>query len=101
MTDINCDVPTALAATAGPWRARPGAFSPRSAFPGTGVLGAALGTGPSSPVQPVPHVRVKAVLAPLAAPMAQVRQTNNYIQMTSVFASGAGAVGPPPDREPA
>ena len=111
MTDINCDVPTARAVTAGPWHARPGAFSPRSAFPGTGVSGVGIGTvsistvsistGPSSPVRPVPHVRDKAAALPLAAPMAQLGQTNNYIQMTSVFVSGEGASGPPPDREPA
>ena len=101
MTDTNCDVPTALAVIAAPWHARPGVSCPRSAFPGTSVSGAALGTGPSRPVRPVAHVRDKAVLVSLAAPMAQAGQPNNYIQMTGVFVSGEGASGPPPDREPA
>jgi hypothetical protein len=98
VTNINSDV-----LTADLWRARLGAFSPRSAFPGTGVLGVGCGTGPSVVVRSVPRLRVKAVLAiPVqqAAPMAQLGQTNNYNHMTSVYAIGEGASGPPPYREP-
>ena len=99
MTRINFDVLTPERC-----RARPGAFSPRSAFLGTGVLGAGCGTGPSVAVASVPRDRVKAVLAipvPQSAPMAQqFGQTNNYNHMTSVYALGEGASGPPPDREP-
>jgi hypothetical protein len=108
VTNINSDVltPEQLTAeqlTSEQWRARPGAFSPRSAFLGTGVLGAGCGTGPSAVVASVPRDRVKAVLAipvPQSASMAQLGQTNNYNHMTSVYAVGEGASGPPPDREP-
>ena len=99
MTEINSDVLTAES-----WRARLGAFSPRSSFPGTTALGAGRGTGPCVVVQSVPRVRDKvalAVPAPQSAPRAQLGQTNNYIHMTSVYAVGEGASGPPPDREPA
>jgi len=104
VTNINSDVFATSVPAAGPWRARLGAFSPRSAFPGTSVLGAACGTGPSALVQPVPRVRDKVALtipAPLAVPMAQFGQTNNYNHMTSVLTVGEGTSGPPPDREPA
>ena len=98
MTEINFDVLTPEM-----WRARPGAFSPRSAFPGTGVLGAGIGTGPCvTGALPIPHVRVKAALAvpSIGAPAAQLQlQPNNY--MTSVDAVGVGKAGPPPDRAPA
>jgi hypothetical protein len=107
VTDINFDGLTAVVLTAGvltaePWRARLGAFGPRPAFPGTGVLGVG-GTGPSVAVRPVPRVRGKAALAipaPQSAIAAQLGQTNNYNHMTSVYAVGEGASGPPPDREP-
>ena len=109
MTDINSDVLTADVLTADvlaaePWRARLGAFSPRSSFPGTSVPGVAGGTGPCIVVQSVPRVRDKvspAVPAPQAVLMAQLGQPNNYIHMTSVYAVGEGASGPPPYREPA
>jgi len=104
VTNINFDVFATSVPAAGPWRARLGAFSPRSAFPGTGVLGAACGTGPSALVRPVPRVRDKVALtipAPLAVPMAQFGQTNNYNHMTSVLTVGEGTSGPPPYREPA
>jgi hypothetical protein len=58
-----------------PWRARLGACCPRSAFLGTSVSGAAV--------------------------MAQLGQITNYNHMTSVYAFGEGASGPPPYREPA
>ena len=104
MTDINSDVLTADVLTADvlaaePWRARLGAFSPRSSFPGTSVP--AVG---GVCVQSVPRVRDKvspAVPAPQAVLLAQLGQPNNYIHMTSVFAVGEGASGPPPYREPA
>jgi len=99
VTEINFDV-----LTPEHWRARPGAFSPRSAFPGTGALGVGGGTGPRVVVRSVPRVRGKvslAVPAPQAVLMAQLGQTNNYIHMTSVDAVGEGASGPPPYREPA
>jgi hypothetical protein len=121
--DINCDVPTTSVVTPAPWHARPGTFAPlsaaqRPAFPGTVLPAAGLGTGPSALVRPVPLARDKAALvagrvvpvateaalvvpAPQAAVMAQLEQTNNYIQMTSVPVFGEGASGPPPDREPA
>ena len=106
MTDINSDVSAGVSATrvltAEPWRPRTGAFTPRSAFPGTSVPGA--GSPPSAAVRPVPRVRVRAILAvpvPQAAAMAQLGQTTNYNHMTSVFVTGEGASGPPPDREPA
>ena len=104
MTKINSDVFATGVLTAEPWRARLGAFSPRPGFLGTGVLGVGGGTGPCVVVQSVPRVRDKvspAVLAPQAVITAQLGQTNNYIHMTSVYASGEGASGPPPDREPA
>ena len=99
MTKINSDVLTAES-----WRAHLGAFSPRSSFPGTSVLGVGGGTGPCVVVQSVPRVRGKvslAVPAPQAVLMAQLGQPNNSIHMTSVYAVGEGASGPPPDREPA
>lgn len=121
MTDINCDAPTAVLSgavlsgavladavvTAAAWSARTGAARPRPAFPGTSVSGTGAATGLAGrglvgTVRPVAHVRPKAAAVSLAgAVMALDGQTNNYIQMTSVFASGEGASGPPPDREPA
>ena len=100
MTDIKSDVLTANVLAAEPWRARLGAFNPRSSFPGTSVP--AVGGGGC--VQSVPRVRDKvslAVPAPQALLLAQLGQPNNYIHMTSVFAVGEGASGPPPYREPA
>jgi hypothetical protein len=101
VTNINSDVLTAdvRVFTAEPWRARLGAFSPRCGFLGTGVLGAGGGTEPCVVVRSVPRVRV--VPAPQSAPKAQLGQPNNYIHMTSVYAVGEGASGPPPHREPA
>ena len=124
MTDINFDVqtPDVLAnavvmndisanavQTAELWRARPGAFSPRSAFLGTGVSGVGggtvgSGTAPCVVVRQVPRVPGKAALAfpvPQSAASAQLGHINNYNQMTSVYAVGEGASGPPPYREPA
>jgi hypothetical protein len=104
VTKINSDVFATGVLTAESWRARLGAFSPRPGFLGTGVLGAGGGTGPCVVVQSVPRVRDKvspAVPAPQAVITAQLGQTNNYIHMTSVFAVGEGASGPPPYREPA
>jgi hypothetical protein len=101
---INSDVSAIRDLAAEPWRARLGAFSPRSSFPGTTALGAGRGTGPCVVVQSVPRVRGKvylAVPAPQAVLSAQLGQPNNYIHMTSVFAVGEGASGPPPYREPA
>ena len=98
MTEINFDV-----LTPEHWRARPGAFSPRSAFPGTGALGVGGGTGPCVVVRSVPRVRDRVVLpipVPQSAVMAQLGQANNYNHMTSVDAVGEGASGPPPYREP-
>jgi hypothetical protein len=109
------DVVTADVLTAELWRARQGAFSPRSAFPGTGVpaVGSVVsgsvvsgrvtsGSTPCVVVRQVPRVPGKAVLAipaPQSAGSAQLGHVNNY--MTSVFAGGEGASGPPPYREPA
>ncbi len=80
MTNINSDVLTAVfdgsVLTAEPWRARLGAFCPRSTFPGTSVPGAG-GTGLAVVVQSVPRVRAKAVLAvpaPQSAVAAQLGQ---------------------------
>ena len=110
--------------TAELWRARPGAFSPRSAFPGTGVSGVGggtvgggtvgggtvgggtvgSGTTPCVVVRQVPRVPGKAALAfpvPQSAVLAQLGHVNNYNHMTSVYAIGEGASGPPPHREPA
>jgi hypothetical protein len=98
VTEINFDVLTPEY-----WRARPGAFSPRSAFLGTGAPGVGGGTGPCVVVQSVPRVRGKVFLpvpAPQAVLVAQLGHTNNYIHMTSVYAVGEGASGPPPYREP-
>ena len=91
------------------WRARPGAFSPRSAFLGTGVSGVGSstvgsGTAPCVVVRQVPRVLGKAALAfpvPQSAASAHLGHINNYNQMTSVYAVGEGASGPPPYREPA
>ena len=129
MTDINFDVQTpdvlanAVVMNDIPanavqmvelWRARPGAFSPRSAFLGTGVSGVGggtvgggivgSGTAPCLAVRQVPRVPGKAALAfpvPQSAAAAQLGHINNYNQMTSVYAVGEGASGPPPYREPA
>jgi hypothetical protein len=80
-------------------RSRPGAFSPRSSFLGTGVPGAGSGTGPcAAVVRPVPRVRNQAALT---VPATQLGQTNIYNHMTSVVASGEGASGPPQCRAPA
>ena len=106
MTNINSDVLTAGVLTAGvlqpePWRARLGAC-PRPTFPGTSVPGAG-GAGLPVLVRPVPRVRGKADLAfpvPQSAVLAQLGQTNYYNHMTSVYADGEGASGPPPYREP-
>jgi hypothetical protein len=98
VTYINSDV-----LTPEPWRALPGAFCPRSAFLGTGVPGVGIGAGLPAVVRPVPRVRVKAAAAsPVSQPAAtaQLGQTNNYNHMTSVYAFGEGASGPPPYREP-
>ena len=98
MTEINFDVLTPKT-----WRARPGAFSPRPAFTGARVLGVGGGTGPCVVVRSVPRVRDRVVLpipAPQSALMAQLGQTNNSNHMTSVYAVGEGASGPPPYREP-
>ena len=98
MTNINSDVLTAEL-----WRARSGAFSPRPAFPGTTVPGAGCGTGPSVVMRPVARVRDRVVLpvpVPQSALVAQLGQANIYNHMTSVYAVGEGASGPPPYREP-
>ena len=102
MTNINSgQLPAAL------WRSRAAASSLRSTFPGTGVLGAEIGTGPCAIAVPsVPRVRDHVVFAvpvtPKAAPAVQLGQPNsdNYIYMTSVNAGGVTAVGPPQHREP-
>ena len=79
--------------------ARPGAFSPRPSFPGTGVPGIGSGTGPcAAAVRQVMRVRDKGTLA---FPAPQIAQTNNYNHMTSVVAVGEGASGPPLCRAPA
>ena len=99
MTKINFDVLTPEL-----WRARPGAFSPRSSVLGTRVPGVGGGTKPCAVLPSVPRVRDRVVLAipaPQSAPMAKLGQTNNYNHMTSVDAVGEGASGPPPYREPA
>jgi len=113
------DIPANAVQTAELWRARPGAFSPRSAFLGTGVSGVGSGTvgggtvgsgtvgsgtAPCVVVRQVPRVPGKAALAfpvPQSAAAAQLGHINNYNQMTSVYAVGEGASGPPPYREPA
>ena len=98
MTEISFDV-----LTPEKWRVRPGAFSPRSAFLGTGVLGAGCGAGLPVVVRSVPRVRDRVVLpvpVPQSALMAQLGQANIYNHMTSVSAVGEGASGPPPYREP-
>jgi len=108
VTNINSDVVTAdvlkaAVLTAEPWRARLGAFCPRPTFPGTSVPGAG-GTGLAVVVQSGPRVRGKAFLAvpvPQSAVAAQLGQIDNYNHMTSVYAVGEGASGPPPHREPA
>ena len=103
MIYINSDVSAIRDLAAEPWRARLGAFSPRSSFPGTSVPGAG-GTGPCVGVQSAPRVRDEVSLAvpvPQAVLAAQLGQPNNYIHMTSAYAFGEGASGPPPDRAPA
>ena len=90
------------------WRSRAAASGLPVTFPGTGVLGAEIGTGPCAvAVQSVPRVRGHVVFAipvtPKAtAPAVQLGQPNsdNYIYMTSVNAGGVTAVGPPQHREP-
>jgi hypothetical protein len=109
VTNISSEVLTARVVKAGvlsaePWRARLGAFSPRPGFLGTGVLGAGSGTAPCVVVRSVPRVRDRVVIAlpvPQSAPMAQLGQPTNYNHMTSAYAFGEGASGPPPYREPA
>jgi hypothetical protein len=111
---LKADVLKAGVLTAEPWRARLGACCPRSTFPGTSVPGAGGGTGLAGTglagtglavvVRQVPRVRDKAGLAtpvPQSALVAQLGQINNDNHMTSVYAVGEGASGPPPHREPA
>ncbi len=115
MTKVNSDIQTPDVMTsavltnavlaAEPWRARLGAFSPRSTFPGTSVPRAGGGTGPCVVVRSVPRVRDQVSLGsarpvPQPAAAAPFGQTNNYNHMTSVYAIGEGASGPPPYREP-
>ena len=86
MTNINSGALSAVQ-----WRSRPGAFSPRPSFPGTGVPGIGSGTGPcTAVVRQVPRLRNKAALT---VPATQFGQTNNYNHMTSVVAGGEGASG--------
>jgi len=100
VTNINTGaLPAAL------WRSRAGAFGLRSNFPGTGVLGAGIGTGPCAAAVPsIPRVREHVVFAvpvsPKAAPAVQLGQPNSGNYMTSVNAVGVTAVGPPQHREP-
>ena len=94
MTNINSGALPAVQ-----WRSRPGAFSPRPSFPGTGVPGIGSGTGPcAAVVRQVPRVRNKAALT---VPATQLGQTNNYNHMTNAVAVGEGAAGPPRRWEPA
>jgi hypothetical protein len=98
VTNFNSDV-----LTPEPWRSLSGAFCPRSTFLGTGVPGAGIGAGLPAVVRSVPRDRVKAAAAspvPQPASTAQLGQANNYNHMTSVYAIGEGASGPPPYREP-
>ena len=88
------------------WRSRAGAFGLPVSFPGTGVLGAGIGTGPCAVAgQSVPRVRGHVVFAipvtpKTAAPAVQLGQPNSDNYMTSVNAVGVTAVGPPQHREP-
>ena len=88
------------------WRSRAGAFGLQTSFPGTGVLGAGIGTGPCAvAVQSAPRVRGHVVFAipvtpKAAAPAVQLGQPNSDNYMTSVNAGGVTAVGPPQHREP-
>jgi hypothetical protein len=86
-------------------RSSVGAFGLRSSFPGTGVLGAGIGTGPCAAAMPsIQRVRDHVVFAvpvtPKAAPAVQLGQPNSDNYMTSVNATGVGASGPPQHREP-
>jgi len=100
VTYINSgELPAAL------WRSRAAASRLPVSFPGTGLLGAGIGTGPSAvAVQSVPRVRGHVVfaipVAPKAAPAVQLGQPNSDNYMTSVNAVGVTAVGPPQHREP-
>jgi len=100
VTYINSgELPAAL------WRSRAAASCLPVSFPGTGVLGAGIGTGPCAvAVQSVPRVRGHVVfaipVAPKAAPAVQLGQPNSDNYMTSVNAVGVTAVGPPQHREP-
>jgi len=77
------------------WPSRPGASCLRVSVPGTGVLGAR----PSAAVaRAVPRVRNKVALT---VPAAQSGHTNIHNFMTSAYAVGGGASGPPHRREPA
>ncbi len=87
-------------------RSRAGAFGLQTSFPGTGVLGAGIGTGPCAvAVQSASRVRGHVVFAipvppKTAAPAVQLGQPNSDNYMTSVNAGGVTAVGPPQHREP-
>jgi hypothetical protein len=100
VTYINSgELPAAL------WRSRAAASFLPVTVPGTGVLGAGIGTGPCAiAVQSVPRVRGHVVFAipvtPKAAPAVQLGQPNSDNYMTSVDAVGVTAVGPPQHREP-
>jgi hypothetical protein len=100
VTNINTGaLPAAL------WRSRAGAFGLRSGIPGTGVLGAGIGTGPCvTAMQSIPRVREHVVfVVPVtskAAAAVQLGQPNSDNYMTSVNAVGVGASGPPQHREP-
>jgi hypothetical protein len=89
------------------WRSRAGAFGLQTSFPGTGALGAGIGTGACAAAAPSvlrvrDHVMFAVPVTPKAAPAVQLGQPNsdNYIYTTSVNATGVGASGPPPYREP-
>ena len=83
------------------WRPRPGAFSLRVGFLGTG------GSVPASARGRAPSCSPFRMSGPSCSPFrsavrsrGQLGQPNsNY--MTSVNAVGVGRAGPPPDREPA
>ena len=85
------------------WSSWLGASCPRGSFPGTSVPIAGSGTGTRTVAEhAVPRVRGKVALAatpPQTAATVGQPSTHNY--MTSAYAEGEGASGPPTYREPA
>jgi hypothetical protein len=92
------------------WSSQPGTFGLRPVYLATselGIQGTRLPAAGPSTVAPIAVPRVRGKVASVTPPMGQggipalISQTNVHNYMTGVFAAtGEGASGPPPHREP-